>query len=282
MPLDSDSDDLSSPPSPPSSTSSRVARRNNVTGGSTTSEAVCASTVLACADLCQRIMLVHDKLPKDARSWKQVVTACVSQGVNLVTRSVYSGKEKDPGVLPDGQDNGPSPYVGYGAAAVEAQIDVLTGETNIIRVDIVQDNGISLNVAVDVGQVQGSFVMGLGYFLTEEFVFDRDGSWSGIAGSNLANGTWTYKPMSSLDIPIDFNVSLLPNTPNTHGVLGSKSVGEPPLILSSGVVSAVRAAVCAFLEETGDASDFCALQAPCTVERIQLSAKVDVNKLKMS
>ena len=79
--------------------------------------------------------------------------------------------------------------------------------------------------------------------------------------------------MSSLDIPIDFNVSLLPNSPNTHGVLGSKSVGEPPLILSSGVVSAVRAAVCAFLEETGDASDFCALQAPCTVERIQLAAK---------
>ncbi|QDZ24669.1 xanthine dehydrogenase [Chloropicon primus] len=241
-----------------SATSSWIAGSHNVTGGSTTSEAICASTLLACQELKERIRPVKEKNP--SLDWPQLIAKCYQQGVDMAARSVYTG-QKEPGVLPDGQDNGPSPYVSYGCAAVEVLVDVLTGEVQILRVDVIQDNGISLNTAVDVGQIQGSFVMGLGYMLTEEFVWDED-------GANVANGTWEYKPFSSLDIPIEFNATLLPNSPNSHGVLGSKSVGEPPLILSAAAVSAVRKAIQS-LKQNSD--DFCFLSAPATVEKIQLA-----------
>ena len=251
-----------------SATSSRIAPSTCVTEGSTTSEAICASTILACQELVKRMKPVKDKMP-DA-SWRQLVTACYAQSVDLHSYCTYTD-QKESGVLPDGQNNGPSPYVGYGAAAVEVQVDILTGETQILRCDLVQDNGISLNTAIDAGQVQGSFVMGLGYLLTEEFLWDTDGSVSGSVGNNLANGTWEYKPPSSLDIPIEFNVSLLPNSPNSHGVLSSKAVGEPPLILSCGIISAIRRAVSEFRAEN-NLSGFVELEAPATVARVQLAS----------
>ena len=262
-------------------TSSRIAKTGNVTGGSTTSEAICASTVLACQEIARRMAPVKQANP-DAK-WADLVSKCYSQGIDLAARAVYDGSQRQPGVLPDQQDNGPSPYVQYGCAAVEVQVDVLTGETQVLRVDLVQDNGISLNTAVDVGQIQGSFIMGLGYMLTEEFVWDRTGKRTGSAGSNVSNGTWEYKPMSSLDIPIEFNVTLLPKSVNSHGVLGSKSVGEPPLILSAGVVSAVRKAVQAFRRQQGGGKEkeFCAISAPATVEKVQLATGLNLQDLPL-
>jgi len=175
-----------------SATSSRMSPSTCVTEGSTTSEAICASTILCCQELARRIKPVRDKMPKPDAPWREVVAACYAQGVDLHAWEVYNGTQKEPGVLPDGQNNGPAPYVGYGAAAVECQVDVLTGETQVLRCDLVQDTGLSLNPAIDVGQIQGAFVMGLGYLLTEEFVWDFSGDISGGRGNQLANGTWEY------------------------------------------------------------------------------------------
>ena len=74
----------------------------------------------------------------------------------------------------------------------------------------------SLNPLIDVGQVEGAFVMGVGYWLTEKLVFDQ------VSGKLLTHNTWEYKPPSSKDIPIDFHVELLKDAPNPIGVLGSK------------------------------------------------------------
>ena len=96
------------------------------------------------------------------------------------------------------------------------QIDVLTGDTQILRSDLLFDCGISLNPYIDIGQVEGAFIMGVGYYTLEEVTYDTS------SGQLLTAGTWEYKPPTVGEIPIQFNVSLLKNNPNPVGVLGSK------------------------------------------------------------
>ncbi len=86
-------------------------------------------------------------------------------------------------------------YFIYSATVAEVELDVLTGETNIVRVDIVEDTGTSVNPEVDVGQVEGAFVMSLGMWLTEQLRYDPD------TGRLLTRDTWEYKVPSSKDIP---------------------------------------------------------------------------------
>jgi xanthine dehydrogenase molybdopterin-binding subunit B len=74
----------------------------------------------------------------------------------------------------------------YGAVVTEAEVDVLTGDWRILRADILLDCGKSLNPAIDVGQVQGGYVMGLGNFLCEEMLYDD-------RGKNVSDTSWEYK-----------------------------------------------------------------------------------------
>ena len=140
----------------------------------------------------------------------------------------------------------------------------------MLRSDILLDCGVSLNPDIDLGQAQGGFIMGLGYMLTEEFEKDV------TSGKNMANGTWEYKPPLTSDIPSEFNVALLKDCPNPSGFMASKASGEPPLLMSVGIVSAIRRAIEAF-ERTdekrkgkGDA-----LNAPATPARVFASAGID-------
>lgn len=121
---------------------------------------------------------------------------------------------------------------------------MLTGELEVLRSDILFDCGVSLNPAVDLGQVEGAFVQGLGYFTTEQVVVSAE-------GRLLSAGTWDYKPPSQLDIPIQFNASLLKDAPNPNGVLRSKASGEPPYALASSVFFAIRDAVGAARKQAG-------------------------------
>ncbi|CAB4039754.1 xanthine dehydrogenase oxidase-like, partial [Paramuricea clavata] len=110
----------------------------------------------------------------------------------------------------------PCNYNVYAATCTEVEIDVLTGETEILRTDILFDCGKSMNPEIDIGQVEGAFVMGLGYWLTEQAIYDPS------SGLELTSGTWDYHPPFSKDIPIDFRVNLLKDAPNPLGILGSK------------------------------------------------------------
>merc|ERR1712086_106651 len=136
--------------------------------------------------------------------WMHLVQECSHAGVDMQAKASYSGKAEGSGTanLP-GASGDKFQYVSFGAALAHVQLDGLTGELQLLRCDVLLDCGISLNPDIDAGQVQGAFVMGLGYMLSEEFLWD-DGSKSayfpagGVAGQNLSNGTWEYKPHFSL------------------------------------------------------------------------------------
>ncbi|MBX9758207.1 MAG: xanthine dehydrogenase molybdopterin binding subunit [Beijerinckiaceae bacterium] len=130
-------------------------------------------------------------------------------------------------------------YFAYGAAASEVEIDLLTGETRCIRTDIVHDCGDSLNPALDMGQIEGGFVQGMGWLTMEELYWDKDGRLRTHAPS-------TYKIPGSRDAPADFRVHILENAPNREEtIFRSKAVGEPPLMLAMSVWLAIRDALAA-------------------------------------
>ena len=128
-------------------------------------------------------------------------------------------------------------YFANGAAVSEVLVDTLTGEYKLLRADICQDVGQSLNPAIDIGQVEGAFIQGMGWLTTEELVWGDDGR---LQTANPAS----YKIPAVGDTPAEFNVELLPDSPNVEATIyHSKAVGEPPLMLGISVWSALRDAV---------------------------------------
>lgn len=128
-------------------------------------------------------------------------------------------------------------YFSNGAACSEVVIDTLTGEYKVTRTDILHDVGQSVNPGVDIGQIEGGFVQGMGWLTTEELVFNSD-------GRLMSNGPATYKIPAVSDAPVDFRVKLLEGAPNPEAtVFHSKAVGEPPLMLAISVWSAMRDAI---------------------------------------
>jgi xanthine dehydrogenase large subunit len=124
-------------------------------------------------------------------------------------------------------------YFAYGAACAEATIDTLTGEMRVDRADILHDVGRSLNPALDLGQIEGAFVQGMGWLTTEELVYDAEGRLRTHAPS-------TYKIPCASDIPADFRVELYRSKGNREDTIyRSKAVGEPPLMLGIAVWAAV-------------------------------------------
>lgn len=149
-------------------------------------------------------------------------------------------------------------YFANGAAVSEVLIDTLTGENKLLRTDICQDVGQSLNPAIDIGQIEGAFIQGMGWLTTEELVWDHQ-------GRLLTTGPASYKIPAIGDTPTEFNVELLPNSPNAEAtIFHSKAVGEPPLMLGISVWSALCDAVASLSNHK-----LCPLlDAPATPERI--------------
>ena len=119
-------------------------------------------------------------------------------------------------------------YMGYNVWAVgitEVEVDILTGEMRTVRVDLVEDAGLSTSPLVDIGQVEGAFIMGLGLWTSEEIKHDPE------TGALLTMNTWEYKPPAAKDIPQDFRVSLLKGARNPMGVMSSKGGNNPNEIL---------------------------------------------------
>jgi len=228
------------------------------TGGSITSELACAAVLDACTQLNTRLQPVKDKL-KDP-TWLQLITAAYNQGLNLQALGF---------VCPGAGPNSPvAQYQSYSSIVQEVFVDMLTGEHQLLRTDILFDAGISLNPAVDIGQIEGAFMMGIGLFTHEEIKYDPN------TGALLNYNTWTYKPPSSADIPLDFRVSLLKNAPNPVGILSAKVVGEPPLALACASVIAIQHAVVAARQSAGlDIKSF-GLHAPALPENVFTSSGV--------
>ena len=149
-------------------------------------------------------------------------------------------------------------YFTYGMAAAEVAIDTLTGEMRVLRAELLQDCGDSLNPAIDLGQIEGAFVQGMGWLTTEELVWDDK-------GRLRTHGPSTYKIPGSRDVPPVFNARILQNAPNREEtVFRSKAVGEPPLMLALCVWLAVRDAIASVSPD----GILPALDAPTTPDRI--------------
>lgn len=128
-------------------------------------------------------------------------------------------------------------YYSFGMAVSEVILDILTGAHKILRTDIIQDVGDSVNPGVDLGQIEGGFVQGLGWVTTEEIKWDEK-------GNLLTHSPDTYKIPVVSDIPKDFRVKMLENVPNLVGTIRkSKAIGEPPFMLALSVWLAIKDAI---------------------------------------
>ena len=158
-------------------------------------------------------------------------------------------------------------YYSYGAAVSEVTIDTLTGEYKVNRVDILHDVGKSLNKTIDIGQIEGGFIQGMGWLTCEELFWGQDGSLKTHAPS-------TYKIPLASDRPDIFNIQLASWSRNNEKTIKrSKAVGEPPFMLAISVHEALQMAVASIANyETRPKMD-----APATPEEV-LSSIYDIKK----
>lgn len=148
-------------------------------------------------------------------------------------------------------------YFSYGAAVSEVEVDIRTGENRLVRVDILHDVGRSLNPAIDLGQIEGGFLQGMGWLTTEELCWNAEGHITTHAPS-------TYKIPTAREWPAEAHVRLLDNTNVEDTIHRSKAVGEPPLMLAMSVFFALRDAIAA----CGSGKQSPRLRAPATPEAL--------------
>ncbi|KAL8245186.1 hypothetical protein R6Q59_011444 [Mikania micrantha] len=200
--------------------------QGGLTAGSTTSEASCEAVRLCCDVLVARLVSLKEKVKEQTGSvsWELLIRHANMHSVNLSASSFF---------VPESAS---MRYINYGAAVSEVEVNLLTGETKILQTDIIYDCGQSLNPAVDLGQIEGAFVQGIGFFMTEEYLTNAD-------GLLVADSTWTYKIPTIDTIPKQLNVQILNSGHHKNRVLSSKASGEPPLLLAASVHCATRAAI---------------------------------------
>ena len=149
-------------------------------------------------------------------------------------------------------------YFAFGAACTEVLVDTLTGEYKMLRTDILHDVGASLNPAIDIGQVEGGYIQGMGWLTTEELVWNDK-------GKLMTNGPAGYKIPAVADMPADLRVKLVENRKNPEDtVFHSKAVGEPPFMLGIAAWCAIKDAVASL----GDYRHQPKIDAPATPERV--------------
>jgi xanthine dehydrogenase large subunit len=200
----------------------------------------------------------HREFPETKVSFADVTKKAYLERVSLSTTGYYA----TPGIHWDRAAGRGKPfhYFAYGAAVTEVEVDGFTGMQQVLRVDILQDAGDSVNEGVNRGQIEGGFVQGMGWLTAEELKWDEK-------GVLLTHSPDTYKIPSIGDVPREFNVHFLKNATQKSVVHGSKAVGEPPLMLAISVREAIRDAVAAFGPRAGEVP----LASPATSEAIWLA-----------
>ncbi len=193
--------------------------------------------------------------PKATRAWTDVVAQAYANRIPLWSDGFY----RTPGIHYDKDTLSGRPffYFAYGAACTEVALDTLTGEHRVLAIDILHDVGRSLNPAIDIGQIEGGFVQGMGWLTCEELVRDD-------AGRLLTRGPGSYKIPTAGDVPAHLHVALWPEANRQDNVFGSKAVGEPPFMLAISVWEALRDAVA---QARGDGQPV-RLDVPASPERL--------------
>ncbi|XP_071706054.1 xanthine dehydrogenase 1-like [Rutidosis leptorrhynchoides] len=228
----------------------------------------------AVLDACKQIKARMDPIAslKKHTSFVELVNACYFERIDLSAHGFY--------IVPDigfdwttGKGN-IFRYFTYGAAFAEVEIDTLTGDFHTRAADVILDLGFSINPAIDVGQIEGAFVQGIGWVALEELKWGDDAHKWIPPGCLFTCGPGNYKIPSVNDVPFKFKVSLLKDAPNDKAVHSSKAVGEPPFFLASSVFFAIKDAIIAARAESGSHGWF-PLDNPATPERIRMACADD-------
>ncbi|XP_026330716.1 indole-3-acetaldehyde oxidase-like isoform X3 [Hyposmocoma kahamanoa] len=229
----------------------------SVTGGSTSTGAVCFGAVKCCQIILDRLAALREELNNP--TWEELILNAYLRGINL--QASYRVTPNDITIHRSG-----------GAAFAEVELDILTGEHEIRRVDIIEDVGTSLNPEIDIGQIEGGFVMGVGYWTSEHQIVAP-------SGEVLTDRTWNYHVPLAKDIPIDFRVQLRRNSFNPTGVIGAKAVGEPPTTMAVCVAFALREAIAASREDSGiPQTQWFNVDGPYTLEANVLKANAHLEE----
>jgi xanthine dehydrogenase/oxidase len=244
---------------------------------------------MATLDACKQILARLEPVAASmvGKSFKDIVISAYFQRVDLSAHGFYKVSDERCGfdwdapapagwTPTEGQNQmsfrgHPFNYFTQGVACTEVEVDCLTGDHRILRTDCVVDLGASVNPAIDIGQVEGAFVQGMGWATTEEIMWgDSEHPWIRPAGRLHTAGPGTYKVPSFNDTPEQFNVSLFEHVQNRVCVHSSKAVGEPPFFLGASVVFAIRDALTSARKDNG-ISGFWQLNSPVTSERIRMA-----------
>uniref|UniRef100_A0A3B4A6L2 Uncharacterized protein n=1 Tax=Periophthalmus magnuspinnatus TaxID=409849 RepID=A0A3B4A6L2_9GOBI len=240
-------------------TSTHSVANSSPTGASMSSDLNGAAVRNTCEILNQRLQPYKDRDPQG--NWESWVKAAYFDRVNLSANGFYRAPELDY----DSKTNSGRMfhYFAYGVCCSEVEIDCLTGAHKTLSSTIVMDVGNSLNPAIDIGQVEGAFMQGVGLFTLEQLLYSPD-------GVLLTRGPGTYKIPGVGDIPTQLQVYLLRDAPNDKALYCSKAVGEPPLCLATSVFFALKDAIATSRLEVGLSGPF-QLDSPATAERIRMA-----------
>lgn len=192
-------------------------------------------------------------------SWEELVNRAYHARVSLSAAGYY----RTPKIHYDLEKLAGRPfyYFAYGAAVSEVIVDILTGEHKLLQVDILHDVGKSINPAIDLGQVEGGFIQGMGWLTSEELWWDK-------SGRLMTHAPSTYKIPVCSDWPEKFNVKLLATGQNREETIHrSKAVGEPPLMLANSVFFAIKDAIASVADHQLSPS----LDTPATPERVLMT-----------
>lgn len=219
----------------------------------------------ACEQLNKRLQPIKDKYP-DA-SWDDWVKNAYLERISLSAVGYWATPNLS---CTPGEPGNKYAYYVYGSACGEVEIDCLTGDHQVRRVDIVMDLGASLNPAIDIGQIEGAFTQGYGLFTMEEMIYSA-------SGQIYSRGPGAYKLPGYADIPGELNVMLLAGSKNPRAVYSSKAVGEPPLFAGASVFFAIKEAIAAARQDEGLEGDF-RLYSPATAARIRMACQDQITK----
>ncbi|TPX59849.1 hypothetical protein SpCBS45565_g07639 [Spizellomyces sp. 'palustris'] len=240
-----------------SETQTSTVPNTSATAASVSSDLNGMAILDACEKLNTRLQPYRDIRP--ALTWEEIISKAYFDRVGLSANGFY----KTPDLSYDWATNEGRMfnYFTYGAACAEVEVDTLTGDHTTLRADIVMDIGKSINPAIDIGQIEGAFVQGMGWSTLEEPLINPS------TGFLITRGPGAYKIPGFRDIPVDFRVRFLSGVRNKRAIHSSKAVGEPPLFLGAVVFFALREAIKSARAQHGETGWF-RMDSPATSERI--------------
>lgn len=262
-------------------TSTSCVANGSPTAASASTDLYGMAVLNACEKIRDRLIPVREKLQADNQphEWNQVVTAGYFSRVDLSAHGFYKTPDircsgfnfdmelpKSDARDKNSQRGTPFNYFTEGVVCTEVEIDCLSGDHKVLRVDIVMDLGKSINPLLDIGQIEGAFMQGYGYSTMEEMVWgDSQHKWV-RPGQLFTRGPGTYKIPAFNDVPLDFRVHLS-DTHNPFAVHSSKAVGEPPFFLGCCALFAIQDAIKAARLDDAHYP----LHLPATSERIRMA-----------